>query len=776
MYLLKWRLFPIFIALTLLISQPIYASNEPGMTSYEETFQQLMDLTPVSVAQVENLTLNRDAATFHLNTGELYLLSQVNGRTVGAYFSGSGLVDFVPSTRSEQEQLARFFEVNSIHKKMNNLFILFGDSTYQEINRYLQFTPIESKRTVRYAVTSGLKYISDKKSEYFRTSIMKTFLENKSNSMFFAQFSQEKSDPLFFSINPYEVEEITLERRVKDALISHNSEIVSQFHKKSDYKHALGLMNENKSRVKITHYTIHSDIDRGLHYSATASLQFRELVQGQKWWVFDLYSGMEIDSACWSDNTPVIYHKKKEDPTLWIENNYVDNSSPNRKLTLYYHGDLISEKMGWYLIKSSIGWYPRTGVREKALFDLTFTYPNTLTLVSVGKLQGKEDDGKYVTSHWVTDDPIRNASFNIGYYKEYSIDDDRIPEVTVLMAKTNHTSIGVELAQEGILSGKNMDKQVGADIANSIYFFQQMYGPTPVQHFYATEAPHFHGEAFPGLIHLSWETFQVVDNSGNNPLFRAHEVAHQWWGIGVDFKTYHDQWLSEGLADFSGLWYLQSVYGDQELFLNILDDWKKKILSARKYLIGNGQESGPIWMGYRTQSSTTSGDYDLIIYKKGAWIFQMLRNMMMDLKKLDDSKFQNMMHEFYITYQGRKASTEDFQRIVSRYFNQNMDWFFDQWVYNVAIPKYHFSYKKEKNQDGTWEVYCRVREENVPESFKMSIPIKLDFGKDRFARVRIFVNKPDYTIKFKVPAKPKELVFNDLESVLCEVKYEKWKK
>jgi hypothetical protein len=61
-----------------------------------------------------------------------------------------------------------------------------------------------------------------------------------------------------------------------------------------------------------------------------------------------------------------------------------------------------------------------------------------------------------------------------------------------------------------------------------------MYGPPPVQHFYATETPTFDGEAFPGMIALSFSTFVRTDDRGFDETFRAHEVAHQWWGIGVD--------------------------------------------------------------------------------------------------------------------------------------------------------------------------------------------------------------------------------------------------
>jgi len=671
-------------------SNILFCATDSLKTSYTETFQQLMDLAPDSVANVNNLTISRDVGTFTMKEGELYLLTPVNGRIVGAYFSGTGSVDYVPPTREEREQLKRFFEIEEIHTDITQLFILFGDSTLDELQSQLQFTPAEHERLKQMKIDNCLKYVSDRKSKYFRTSIIKTFLENKRNSMFYLQFNENLYKHLFFVIDPYRVEEVSLERRVEHAVLSHNTEVVNQFHKHSDYRHFIGLMNENKARVKITNYTIKSHIDRGLDFSAATTLRFRELTQGEKWWSFNLFSDLTVDSAEWADGTPATIFKGKDNPVLWIQNDQ-PVAGPGRELTLYYHGELIREFQGWYLIRSSIGWYPRTGERVKARFDLTFAYPKALKLVSVGDEKDSSEDGGYITSHWVTTEPIRNASFNIGYYKEYSIQDERIPEVTVLMAKSLHTQLGAELASRGVLSGKNMEKRVGADVANSIYFFQQVYGKTPIKKFYATESPHGHGYAFPGLIHLSWETFQMVDVEGNNAIFRAHEVAHQWWGIGVDFKTYHDQWLSEGLSDFSGLWFLQAVHNENDLYLKILDNWKEDILSARKYFLGDGQESGPIWLGYRTQSSSTEGDYSLIIYKKGAWVFHMLRSMMMDLQTLKDSRFKKMMREFYFTYQGKKVSTNDFQRLVERHFGTMLDWFFNEWMYNTDIPKYHFS-------------------------------------------------------------------------------------
>src|SRR5260370_12502148 len=37
-----------------------------------------------------------------------------------------------------------------------------------------------------------------------------------------------------------------------------------------------------------------------------------------------------------------------------------------------------------------------------------------------------------------------------------------------------------------------------------------------------------------------------------------HEVAHQWWGHMVGWASFHDQWLSEGFAEFSAGLFFQA--------------------------------------------------------------------------------------------------------------------------------------------------------------------------------------------------------------------------
>jgi aminopeptidase N len=134
-----------------------------------------------------------------------------------------------------------------------------------------------------------------------------------------------------------------------------------------------------------------------------------------------------------------------------------------------------------------------------------------------------------------------------------------------------------------------------------------------------------------------------------------------------------------------------------------------------------------------------------------------------------------MMRDFYKTYKNKYASTEDFKSIVDKHFGEDMTWFFDQYIFGTDIPFYKVAYKTSKNEEGKTIITIRVRQEEVSEKFKMYVPVKIVLDGDRMGRIRIEV-KGKETIYTSPPidGNLEELIFNDLESVLCEVDYEDW--
>jgi aminopeptidase N len=176
----------------------------------------------------------------------------------------------------------------------------------------------------------------------------------------------------------------------------------------------------------------------------------------------------------------------------------------------------------------------------------------------------------------------------------------------------------------------------------------------------------------------------------------AHEVAHQWWGHMVGWETYHDQWLSEGIADFSASLYLQFTEKNSDKYQKFWESARKRITEKNKFG-RRPNDAGPVWMGLRLESYRNDDGYAAVVYNKGAYILQMLRSMMSSAAD-HDKRFIDMLHEFVQQNLNRNVSTESFQALAEKYMtpaldverNHRLNWFFGQWVYGTAIPRYKF--------------------------------------------------------------------------------------
>lgn len=743
----------------------------PDAGSYDQLFDELVRMQPRDdrAADVSNLVLTRDAARFTLKRGRLYLLSSVGGRTIGALFGGEGVFSFVPAGRIERDRLRRLEGADSLESPFTQLLLLFADGTLEELEAALQFKTDADVGELRGAIDPALEFLADKDTRTFDPDFMGAWLNGERSELFFAHVKRRGKSAVTFSINPNEFEGVRLQTRIRRRGYDRHGEVITQFPLQGRRRDGR-VQGERLRQAAVEHYALDVSLPPTgigeIGFAATATMQIVADTVVGPWVAFELFEKLKVDSASWADGEKATVVRGKESPLLWVRLDRPIGPGDARTLKVHYHGDLIDRFVDFFRIKSSAAWYPRSlEGRSLATFDLSFSTGSKYLLASVGDKVDSSRSDRMVRSRWVTQGRIRNASFNLGLFEGYDVAEQGAPPVTVMISEEAHKKLAKQFAQQS-----KMRERVGADVAKSLKFFQEMYGPTSVRRFYATEIPDFHGEAFPGMVHLSWVTFQNTAEEGWDEVFRAHEVAHQWWGIGVDFASYHDQWLSEGFSTFSGLWYLQTVRGSNEQYFDLLRRWKSSIQLR-------GTDPGPIHLGYRVFATRDDdlNDYQTIIYQKGAWVVHMLRILTLDLKTMNEDRFTGIMKDFYRKYEGRRASTEDFRRVVERHTNTDMGWFFDQFVYGAEIPTYRVAHKVEKTADGQYRVKLRVRQEGVPESFQMYVPVTLALGKKQAARFRVKVAGPFTELELPpVPVEPKKVVFNDLEGVLAEVKTAGW--
>ena len=220
----------------------------------------------------------------------------------------------------------------------------------------------------------------------------------------------------------------------------------------------------------------------------------------------------------------------------------------------------------------------------------------------------------------------------------------------------------------------------------------------------------------------------------------------------VGFRSYRDQWMSEGFADFSASLFLQSAYGEDgpKKFKKFWDD-ERKFITEKNADGFRAIDVGPLTLGYRLNNSRAGFNIARdLIYPKGAYIVHMLRMMMWD-SDTRDQNFKEMMRDLIRSYGGSSATTEDFKAMVERHMNPDMrmigggkmDWFFDEYVYGTALPAYNFVSSVEKDATGVWQLHCKVTQSGVDDKFRMLVPIYLEFSGGRvifLGRARLLGN------------------------------------
>jgi hypothetical protein len=246
----------------------------------------------------------------------------------------------------------------------------------------------------------------------------------------------------------------------------------------------------------------------------------------------------------------------------------------------------------------------------------------------------------------------------------------------------------------------------------------------------------------------------------------------------VGWKSYHDQWLSEGFAEFSGNLYVQ--YRDN--MKEYINRWKreKELLKRRDVRNHSVDSLGPIWMGQRIASSETDGGaYQDLIYSKGGYVLHMLRMQLWDGRNQDpDHLFKEMMQDYCKTFDNKAASTEDFKAIVEKHMirsmdvdgNHKMDWFFNQYVYGMGEAQYTFHSSLDYPTDGKTHLKIELTRTGVPDTWKDVIPLYAHFGDKMIRLGNMTATHPTETVDTTIPGKYDRITINDFEDLLADIK------
>jgi len=248
--------------------------------SPREFLRAIRDLDPdmVRSATFQELVLTRDAGRMVFSDGSVSLI-EIGGIVVGAVLVGQGTFEMTPPDPVERWQMGRFFDGPAARVELNSAFLLFADSTVEELSRILEFQGAPPRSQFRDVVEEGAKYVTHNSQTGIQA--VRTFLNGEGSDFFHAHLTPRRGDPYFFRLSSFDPEEVTFGRKADGR--GDNYEVLSSFHLAEEYPDPSPIQ-EPEWGAHILHYEIEGWIARGADFSArTTAYLTAELAEGN--WV-----------------------------------------------------------------------------------------------------------------------------------------------------------------------------------------------------------------------------------------------------------------------------------------------------------------------------------------------------------------------------------------------------------------------------------------------------------------------------------------------------------
>jgi hypothetical protein len=762
-------------------------------------------------ASVNNLVIKRDAAVFTLTSGEIYFGAQIEGHITAAVFIGEGELTLVPPTPIEKHSLSLFIDEEKLTEPFSHLVIRFTDQTLDEIKASANAKmgtggPQAEKAAGVYRENQQLLRKQLRDNAELRT--LADLYAPQRPGYFTSFIAGKKHGKLIFILDPLGIPQVSPEEIALFSYGETDGGIWVAFHLADEYAKGTAASSEDHRLFDITHHEIDGAI-RGTQITASDRVTFRPLVPGRVI-QFSLFRSLRVSRVHDDQGKDVnfVQESKDEDADFAVIMPQSLEVGKTYSLTVEYSGgDALRDSGGgnFILIPRST-WYPNNGgtqFGDRATFDITMRYPKSNVFVATGApIEPDKQDGNLMLARWSSGKTdLAVAGFNYGKFKKKELADketgynlefyanEEVPDSVKAMqlaidqAERNGVQTYTTLGSISTTAAADMAL---ADAQNATRIFTAFFGKLPYTRLAMSQQPAAgFGQAWPTLVFMPYTAFmdttqraQMMGSSmGTNNFWRyvaPHEISHQWWGHIIGWDSYHDQWMSEGFAEFSASLYVQFVRKDMNKFVEYWNDQRDLITKAgpqtrdkKPYTVG------PVTQGYRLNSAKTGGVARFMIYPKGAYILHMLR-MMFYSPREGDRPFQMMMKDFVQTYFNRDVSTEDFKRIVEKHMtsemdldgNHRMDWFFNEWVYGTEMPSYKFDY--QLSADGT-TVSGKITQSGVSENFKMLVPVYVDYGKgwSRMGSAMINGNNSIELNNEKLPRPAKRVALCALDDVLA---------
>ncbi len=462
-----------------------------------------------------------------------------------------------------------------------------------------------------------------------------------------------------------------------------------------------------------------------------------------------------------------------------LEENWI-----GRQRQLYAAQPLFGFSTPRYIYSNSSYWYPQSIVTDYATATMDLRVPHGFGVIasgdpvddnpSVWTTSDNSDDSSHRRYRFVAAQPARYLSCVISQFEE---GDGVVAEnITLDLPPEDDTprrnGVSYDTVSLHVWSNARTQDRVAEnreDAADILKFYAGIMGDVPYPTFtlVLTDAvlPGGHAPAYFAILNQplpvptgqmrSWRTDPVAFSSFPT-FFVAHELAHQWWGQAIGWKNYHEQWLSEGLAQYFAALYAEHRNGPN-VFVDVLTQMQRWSIQHT--------DRGPIYLGSRLGLVDDEPRvFRALVYNKGALVLHMLR------RTLGDATFFAGLRRFYNEHRFTKAGTDDLIRAFEAESERSLSDFFERWIHETSLPSLTVTYHTETvNTAGPHQTEVVLHFEQQGPVFEVPVTVTLEY--ERGGSESFIVPIAGRVTDIRIPASQplREVKFNEDRSALVKI-------
>lgn len=717
---------------------------------------------PDECYRVRDLNFSREDIKFFLSDGFLIFSKPVVGRRLTVLFAsevedGDAEVIVMPPHRSDRQSLSTFTGAPNLSEHFKSAIFVFADGSAEEL--LVRAREAGKKQPERGALLANqYSRVASNVSESLQLRLVEDLLNgNGESALFYGIIAGAKLGNFDVILDSRSREQVLL-GQLTSVGGSGAFDTWASFQARSARN---GGKKHEEPNFAVSDYRIDASLDDALHMTAVTRLKVTP-ARGSRALLFQVSDRVKVNEVRVNGQAVEIFARESlrtnaNRPAgtglFLVVTPEALAAGKDYELEFRHEGDVVMDAgNGVYAVTSRGTWYPYRG-GDFSKYDLTFRYPKRLQLVSTGELIEDKTDGEFNVTHRRTSAPVRFAGFNLGDYERvamtrggYSIEvygnrriepsleakpvitsspqgpmigrRPRVPEMTVV----------VPMARAGSRLGP-----LANEVAGAFEFMTKQFGPPPLKTLTVSPIPGAFGQGFPGLVYLSTLAYlqaeerpAAVRDAGLQSFFSdmlaPHEVAHQWWGNLVTSDDYQDVWITESLANYSALLYLEKRKGVRALE-SVLDVYRKHLLQQDAE--GKTVEStGPLTWGARLEGSRAGGAWRTIEYEKGAWVMHMLR------RRMGDEAFFKMLTELCKRFAFQPASTDALRLLAEEFMaagKGSLADFFETWVYGTGVPALKLT-SSVKGKIPAVKITAALAQSEVDDEFAAEVPLEFQFA------------------------------------------------